>query len=656
MRFGVDYYPEHWAEERWEADLDEMVRLGFNIVRVGEFAWSRFEPRDGDYRFDWLDRFLGHCAARGIEVMLGLPARNIPAWLMDEDPGIAILNAEGQRETFGSRYTVCINHPLVEKRAMALTAKLAERYAEHPAVTSWHLDNEYGDGSVCFCGNCRARFIEWLKGRYGTVERLNEKWGLVFWSLELDDWKRIRLPAATNRFAHNPALLLDFRRFGSFSTERFVAEQAKVVRSHSPKKPVTTNFQSMTRFHTDYRRLAESLDFASMNYYPPESYTEADFDIVRGTKGRGFWVVEQKAGPPGFAFPGFLTPRPGETRMHTWSAVAHGADAILYFRFRPCPYGQEQHHMGVVNYDGSRNRVTEEIAETGRELLQVSDLIAESEVRNEAALLYSWENRWALERYRVHPDLDFRSYFLQWHREFEQRHIGTDIISPDDPFEKYKLIVVPLLCLMSEETARRLAEYVHGGGTILFGTRSGVKDVDNAVVPGLIPLPLREALGIEVAEAFSLKPDRRIALVSENGKAYAGSMWVDLVEPKGAQVLFRYGEDWFKDRAAVTRNRFGKGTAYYFGTVPDPSFYEAELTPALNGAGLRPVLAAPRSLRVLRRAKAEGEIVFILNPGSQAETVAAGELRNFVDAATGLPIASDLVLRPFGVRVLRAGL
>jgi beta-galactosidase len=651
MYFGVDYYPEHWEERRWEEDLRTMREMHFNIVRVGEFAWSRFEPNEGRYDFAWLDRFLSLCAKHDLEVMLGVPARNVPAWLMVKDPTAAIQASEGHRESFGSRYTTCLNNPTLRHHALALAEKLAAAYAGNPVVTSWHLDNEYGDGSMCYCDNCRARFIGWLKDRYASPEAVNKAWGLVFWSLEIRDWNQVWLPRKINRFPHNPGLLLDFRRFYSQTTEEFVEAQAAAIRKHSPDKPVTTNLQSMTRFHTDQHRLGRSLDVVSMNFYPPESYTTADLDILRGVKGRNFWVVEQKSGPPGFAHPGFATPRPSETRLYTYASIAHGADAILYFRFRPCPYGQEQYHMGIMNYDGSRNRIFHEIKRTGEELGKISAAIEGTEIRNEVAFLYSYENRWALEHYYVHPDLEYRSFFLSYYREFEQRHIGVDVVNPHADLSAYRLVVVPLLCLMDEETIRGIAVYVKNGGHLLYTARSGVKDRNNNVVPTIIPPALKEVLGIGIDEAFALKPGQKNRIVTAGGGEYQVSTWIDLVRPEGAEVLARYADDWYRDSAAVTRHRYGKGMAYYIGTIPEGRYLEMELSSILAGAGVAPLLECPRSVWALRRMGSRGDVIFLLNPTDGTETVPL-KGRRFRDVLDEAVINGDLELEPYGIRVL----
>ncbi len=361
MYFGVDYYPEHWGEKRWETDLKMMKQLNFNIIRIAEFAWCRLEPEEGRYDFLWLDKVIELCKKYEISVMLGVPVRNVPVWLMEKDPSVAIKAHEGHLESFGSRYTTCLNNPTLREHALKLSEMMAARYADYENVVSWHLDNEYGDASICYCDNCRKRFINWLKDKYKTVDQLNEAWGMVFWSLEINTWDQLWVPLKINHFPHNPGLLQDYRRFTSWTTEQFVMEQGDIFRRLAPGKTITTNFQSMTRYHTDYHKLGEALDVVSVNYYPPVSYNSMDLDIMRGIKNKNFWVVEQKSGPPGNVHNGYLTPAPGETRMYTYQSIAHGAEAILYFRWRPSYFGQEQLHKGILNYDAFTNRIFDEI-------------------------------------------------------------------------------------------------------------------------------------------------------------------------------------------------------------------------------------------------------------------------------------------------------
>ena len=307
--------------------------------------------------------------------------------------------------------------------------------------------------------------------------------------------------------------------------------------------------------------------------------------------------------------------------------------------------------MGIMNYDGSRNRIFHEIKRTGEEIGKISAAIEGTEVRNEVAFLYSYENRWALEHYYVHPDLEYRSFFLSYYREFEQRHIGVDVVNPRSDFSAYRLVVVPLLCLMDDRTTQRVAEYVRKGGRLLFTARSGVKDNNNNVVPTIIPSVLKEVLGIRIDEAFALKPGQKNRIVTSGEREYQVSTWIDLIRPEGAEVLARYADDWYRDSAAVTRHRYGRGVAYYIGTIPEGRYIETELSSVLAEAGVTPVLECPRSIWALKRTGSQGDVIFVLNPTDGPETVSV-KGRRFRDVLGGSEVSGDLELGPYGVRVL----
>jgi beta-galactosidase len=650
MYFGVDYYPEHWDETSWEPDLRLMKEARFNMVRITEFAWSRLEPREGEYEFAWLDRFLKLCEQQDMLVMMGIPARNVPAWLIKKFPDLAVKTKEGIRESFGSRYTICLNHPFWSEYAIRLGERMAARYGNHPLVHSWHLDNEYGDSNICYCDHCRIRFTEWLKNKYGSVQKLNAEWGLVFWSLEIADWDELWLPALTNRFSHNPGLLQDYRRFVSWTTEQFVKRQADVFRKLAPAQPITTNLQSMTRYHTDYYKLSEQIDMVSTNYYPPLSYNSADLDLMRSLKNQNFWVVEQKSGPPGFAHNGYLTPAPGETRMYTYQSIGHGADAILYFRWRPSNFGQEQFHKGILDYDSKTNRIFKEISQVGAELEKLSPVVKGTTCQAEIAILFSYDARWALEHYYPHPDIQYRDYFLKYYLELQRNHVMTDLVHPKTDLHKYKAVFVPLLYLMDQEIADNLARYVEQGGTLVYTFRSGAKDENNNVVRSTLLPVIKRMLGIEIEEAFALAPEVVNSITTVGGETFRSSRWVDLLQVDKAEVIARYDSQWYKGYPAVTSNRYGKGKAYYIGTFTEDRFFESIVSKVLNETGVQPLLNTPEEVEVTVRTDGHKSVYFILNRASEPkEIVLSGTYR---DVFKDEEVQGQLEVEPFGVIIL----
>ena len=651
MHVGVDYYPEHWPEDRWPHDLDMMVEHGFNIIRIAEFAWSRFEPRRDAFDFSWTDTIIDLCTDRGIAVMMGVPVRNVPPWLMAEDPGMAIEAYDGHREGFGSRYTTCLTNELLRSKSLGLTHELGSRYAQNETVVAWHLDNEYGDGSICYCDRCRARFIEWLQSRYDSIESLNGTWGLTFWSLELSSWDEIWLPRKTNRFPHNPSLLQEYRRFTSDVTATFVSEQCEVLRSCVPGATITTNLQSMTRYHTDYYSMCRDVDIVSVNYYPPNSYTSADLDVVRGIKHRPFWVVEQRSGAQGFTHRAYPTPEPGETRMYTFQSIGHGADSVLFFRWRPTPYGQEQFHGGVLRQDGSRTRISDEISAMQGELKQLAEAIHGTTVRNEVGALMSYDARWALEYYHVHPAADYRELFLQYYRALERQQVPMDVVHPESDLSNYRLIVVPMVYLMEQAALENLVTFVRNGGVAVVSTGTAVKDHFANLHPSGMPQELAEMLGIAWHELVIIPEDRSQYVSFPTHGTYAARCWADRVSATNARVLGSFTDYWYRHSPAVTQNRFAGGQAYFVGTLTEDSFYDALLARIVSETGVRRLLNGHPGIEVVSRVNQEHEFLFVMNRTNKDEAVACpADARVIVGASS---TGGVLRLEPYGVSVIR---
>lgn len=638
LYFGVDYYPEHWPEERWSKDARLMAEAGFNVVRLAEFAWSQMELREGRYYFEWLDRVIEILDSRGMEVVLGTPTASPPPWLMAKGSDLFIARKDGHRATFGNRREYCPNNPVFRDYTRRIVTRMAERYAHHPAVIGWQIDNEFGDR--CYCPICADAFRDWLKSHYSSLKELNERWGTAFWSHVYTDWDQIPAPLASGG-SPNPGLALDYYRFASDSYVSYQQMQVDLLRERCPEHFVTHNLMGFGYDRIDYFDLAEQIDFVSWDNYP-RGYrvvqptvdpvrAALSADTMRGLKRRNFWVMEQQAGPTGWETVG-MTPRPGELRLWAYQAIAHGADAILFFRWRTARFGTEEYWHGVLDHHGARGRRYEEIARVGREIRGSGEKIKGSQVRSSVALLLSYDSRFAFQIQGNNVAFNYERHFSHIYGALRRRHVSVDVVAPMDDLSGYDLLIAPALHVLSEASAEHLKQFVEMGGVLLLTSRSGVKDEANAVVNQPLPGLLAELCGVEVEEYDSVLEDTRNELAFEMTdlslptSAHA-SAWCDVLEPHGAQVVARYSQDYYAGQPAITMNQFGRGKAVYIGTVGEASLYDALVRWLLDLADVEPILAAPEAIEVSERWQGGERLLFLLNHGVEEQEVLLEEPR-----------------------------
>ena len=670
MLFGAAYYPEHRDPAKWAYDLDNMAAAAVNAVRVGEFAWVRFEPRPGAYVFEWLDHFLELAHAREIGLLLCPPLRTVPAWLVEEDPSVLMLRADGVRLEFGSRYTFCINHPRLREQGLALAERMAAHYGSHPGIVGWHLDNEHGDEPDCHCDICKAKWQAWLRQRYGTVEALNAAWGTVFWGLEFGHFGQVPTPRVT-KAQPNPAQLLAWRRFRSDCTVEMVGLQAAAVREHAPQF-VTTNNQALWNNRTDYYDMARHLDVTGTNYYPPygEDGRAIAFGLAacRSYKGKNFQLHELRSGSQNLPGVAGSSPAPGEVIRSTLHCVANGADAIFYFRWRICPFGAEQHWGSITDYDGRPTRVYDEVKATGEGLRRLAPLLEGTAVASEVAVLYDFPTRWLTETgvplnvhgsfYMDHAKLLYRTARAQGVNCDAVGRCGDavgrcgDAMGRDGDFSRYRVLLAPPMPMVDGALAARLRDYVAGGGTLLWHPWSGMKDADATVYPERLHPVLAETLGVRAGEYIAL-PAGGCAL-RRKGRDYEAGLYVDLYEPHGAEAEGELTTGWYAGKPALYRHAFGNGVAITLATFPEEQFYADLLADLFTERGVRPILPGiPPEVEVTERRAGDGRgLIFLLNYSDRPQAVPLDAPMR--DVWAGEEVTGTVHLKPHGARVLAA--
>ena len=660
--FGVDYYPEHWPEERWPIDVRMMAEAGFNVVRLAEFAWSKMEPSEGQFDFDWLDRAITILQSHGIRVVLGTPTASPPPWLMSKSLELFRVREDGLRVTFGNRREYCPNNSLYHDYTRRIVTKMAEHYADHPAVIGWQIDNEFGDR--CYCPTCAQKFQTWLRSRYEALDELNQKWGTVFWSHIYNDWTEIPLPLTTGG-SPNPGLALDFYRFCSDSYVAYQQIQIEILRAQCPGHFITHNLMGFGYDRLNYFDLARNLDFVAWDNYPrmqwtmekgvePSSYA-LSLDTMRGLKSKNIWVMEQQAGPGGWEMLS-VTPRPGELRLWAYQSIAHGADAIVFFRWRTARFGTEQYWHGLLDHDSFPSRRYEEIKRMGAEIKEVGDEIFGSQVKSPVAMILSYDSRFAFQIQPNNPRFSYPEHFHQIYRSFYQQHVSIDITAPNNTdLSSYKLIIAPALHLLTDVTAENLKRYVQAGGTLVVTQRTGVKDESNTVVNQRLPGLLAEVCGVEVEEYDSLSSTMRNSLefvVPEFADTEKPSVEIlcDVLKPTSATVVARYAQDYYAGKPAITLNQFGAGRGIYIGAVGDAQLYDLLAKWLLDITGLQDSFATPPGVEVTQRTQADKNLRFVLNHNDSPQTIhLEGSSMNLLNR---IQLKGDVQMAPFDVLIL----
>jgi beta-galactosidase len=628
--FGVDYYPEHWLEERWPEDARLMAEAGFNVVRLAEFAWSLLEPEEGRYDFDWLDRVISILSPHGIRVVLGTPTASPPPWLMSKHPDMFRVDEAGWRATYGNRRRYCPHSPAYHDHTRRIVMRMAEHFADHPAVIGWQIDNEFGER--CYCSTCASAFQHWLRRRYASLDALNRAWGTVFWSHVYTDWSQIPLPLATGG-SPNPGLALDYFRFMSDSFAAYQRLQVDVLRAECPTHFITHNLMGFKYDRINYFDLARDLDLVALNHYPRTEWDmrgEVDpglaalaADTIRGLKRRSFWMTEQQAGSGGWGVVG-VPPRPGEARLWSYQSIAHGADAILFFRWRTSRFGTEQYWHGLLDHDGHPGRRYEEIKRLGTEIKRVGGAIQGATVKAAVAMMLSYDSRFAFQIQANNPQFSYSDHSYAFYRAFHRRHVSVDVVPPLGDLSAYRLVVAPALHVVSEAVAENLRRFVRAGGVLVLSVRSGVKDECNAVVDRRLPGVLAELCGVEVEEYDSLAPDMQNALEFILPELASGArvpvrVWCDVLQPNGAAVVARYAEDYYAGKPAITLNEFGRGQTVYVGALGEAPLYDTLAGWLLDRAGVEAILAVPDGVEVTERWQGERRLVFVLNHTGQEQ-------------------------------------
>ncbi|MGN9913490.1 beta-galactosidase [Phytohabitans sp. LJ34] len=645
--YGGDYTPEQWPEAVWHEDVRLMREAGVNQVSVGIFAWALLEPAPGDYDFGWLDRVIAMLHDAGIAVNLATPTAAPPAWFFQRHPQARQVTREGHVLGGGARHAFCPSSPAYRKAAAGITAQLARRYGDHPALALWHAHNEYGwANSACYCEASASAFREWLRLRYGTLDELNAAWGTSFWGQRYGDWTEIDPPRLAPPGV-NPTQQLDFLRFSSDEYLACFRDERDVLHRLAPGVPVTTNFMAPNCKWMDYWRWAAEVDVISNDHYLQAERTDNHIELAMAADltrslagGRPWLLMEHSTGAVNWQ-PRNIAKAPGEMRRNSFAHIARGADSALFFQWRASRFGAEKFHSAMLPHAGTSSRMWRDVARLGADLSNMDELVG-TRVVPDLAVVWDWEAWWALElEWRPSVDLGYLDRLSAYYDRAWRAHRTVDFVHPEGDLSRYPMVLVPSLYLMSSAAAANLAAYVRDGGTLVVSYFSGIVDETDTVHPGGYPGALRDLLGLSVEEFLPLRAGSRVRLDGD----LTADVWTERLVLAGAESVRRYLDGPAAGEPAITRHRCGEGTAWYVSTRLNGRDLDAVLTEA----GLVPHAGLPDGLELVRRVGDSASYLIAINHSDRdAELAASGK-----ELITGAPCHGTLPVPAGDVRVLR---
>ena len=662
---GADYNPDQWMEhpEIIEEDMRMMKLAGCNVMSIGIFAWATLEPEEGKYDFSFLDFIMDKLDENGIKAILATPSGARPAWMAQKYPEVLRMNEMRQRNLFGARHNHCYTSPVYRQKTAEMNRRLAKRYKNHPALLMWHISNEYG--GECHCPLCQAEFRKWLKEKYhNSLDELNYQWWTKFWSHTYTDWEQIESPSPLGEMKLH-GLTLDWKRFVTYQTGKFIENEIAPLREITPDIPVTTNFM---RFFDglDYFKLCKLIDVVSWDSYPEwhrsEGCVEAAqttaimHDVHRSMKGRPFMLMESTPSLTNWHEINKLK-RPGMHILSSVQAIAHGSDTVQYFQWRKSRGSSEKFHGAVVDHCGHENtRVFCEVAQLG-EILGKLDEVVGTSAPAEMAIIFDWENWWALDSAEC-LELHNKRYIETIHRNyapFWEQGVNVDVIDSEMDFSKYKLVIAPMLYMIKPGVAEKIERFVVDGGTFVMTYFSGVVNENDLCYLGGTPCgKLKDVFGIWAEEIDTLYPEERNS-VTFNGKEYTAEHFCELIHANDAEILGRYDSDFYKGMPAVTKNTYGKGAAYYIAFCDDGAFAKDFYSVLIKDLKISRALEIELPYGVTAHVR-EGNgqrFIFAGNYNDTPVTVETGDKR-YIDLTDGNEIFGTIQLDGYGVKMLKA--
>ncbi len=660
---GADYNPEQWKD--YPGIIDEDMRLmklsHSNVMSINIFGWTEIEPSEGIYDFTFLDYMMDKLEENGIKAILATPSGARPAWMSKAHPEVLRTNSDRTKNLHGMRHNHCFTSPYYRKKVYEINRRLAERYKDHPALLMWHLSNEYnGD---CHCDLCQEAFRDWLKKKYDNdLAKLNSNYWSKFWSHTYTDWNQVESPSPKGENQVH-ALNLDWNRFVTEQTMSFIENEAAPLKEITPDVPVTANLMEYGQ-NLDYHKLKNVIDIVSWDNYPywhsgddvaTAQLIAFNHDLFRSLKSQPFFLMESTPSLVNWYEYNKLK-RPGMNKLSSLQAVAHGSDSVQYFQWRKSRGSSEKMHGAVVDHCGHENtRVFREVTDLGETLEKLSD-ISGTNANSDVAIVFDWENRWMLNEMQglSNKTKKYNKTCVDHYAPFWNRGINVDIISGEGDFDKYKLVIAPMLYMVKSGIPEKIAKFVENGGNIVFTYASGwVNESDLCYLGGFPGGKLKDVCGIWAEEIDTLFPEDSNSVETTDGKSYKAVDYCELIHANEAKVLATYKEDFYKGMPAATVNNYGKGKAYYVAFRDCGDFLDklyGDITEELN---LTRELTGELPVGVTAHTREDDKYIYVFIENYTTEDKKVSLSYSYEDVLTGAPISGEKGIKSYETLILK---
>jgi len=650
LSLGAAWYPEQWPESRWDADLLLMERAHVTFVRITEFAWSAMEPSEGKYDLTWVEHAVRAAERHHIQVVLGTPGAAPPAWLTQKYPETLRTMEDGRKDEHGNREQFNFTNAKYRELVGRMTEKMAERFGHDKNVIAWQIDNELAAES--FDADTKRQWQDWLKAKYGTLDNLNARWTAAYWSETYSDWRQIPIETKYG----NPGLLLNWKQFVTDTYRSYSKLHLEAIRKYAePRQKITTNMMGWFDGY-DHYKVAQDLDFASWDDYVGTGHLDTvrngmAHDLTRGFLHKNFWVMETQPGSVNWSADNNALDK-GEVRAMAWHDVGHGAEAVSYWQWRSALNGQEQYHGVLVGADGTPVPLYPEVAQIGAEFQKAGPALAGTTVESKVAVLQDYDSRWAINWQRHNKAFDPVAELVSYYGPLRRLVRSVDVVSDVSALTPYKLVVAPGLNVLTPAAVKNLEAYVRGGGHLVLGQRSGMKDEDNALEVQRQPGPLGEMLGGRVEQWYAL--DKAVPVEGNWGNGMS-NLWAEQmsVTSTNAEVLMRYGKSdgWLDGQPAAVTRKVGKGRITYIGAGLDETTMAAAAKWMTETSGIDAVWPqVPEGVDVSVRSGGGKTVYILINFAGEAKTVELPKaMENVLDGAKG----ASVTLPQYGLAVMR---